>query len=163
LWPPKSIFDYLLVPHHYYPCSFWMQNREHTRSLCSEHQFYHRIFEKPIGNHGREDREEQDKRSVPGRSLTFSPGGVERLQVSRQLWASFSSPHLAQDAFFFFNTCAFFYCFIIHMCIQGLGHFSRLPLPPSLPPTPPPPSPPTPSIPSRNYFALISNFVEERL
>jgi hypothetical protein len=49
----------------------------------------------------------------------------------------------------------FFYCFIIHMCIQGLGHFSPL--------TPPPPLPHTPSIPSRNYFALISNFVEERV
>jgi hypothetical protein len=29
----------------------------------------------------------------------------------------------------------FFYCFIIHMCIQGLGHFSPLPLPPPLLPT----------------------------
>jgi hypothetical protein len=57
----------------------------------------------------------------------------------------------------------FFYYFIIHMCIQGLGHFSLLPPPPPLPPTPPPPSPPTPSIPGRNYFALISNFVEERI
>jgi hypothetical protein len=56
-----------------------------------------------------------------------------------------------------------FFSFFIHMCIQYLGHFSPLlPLPP-LPPTPPPPSPPTPSIPSRNYFALISNFVEERV
>jgi hypothetical protein len=36
-----------------------------------------------------------------------------------------------------------FYCFI-HMCIQGLGHFSPLPPPPPLPPTPPPPSPPPP-------------------
>jgi hypothetical protein len=27
----------------------------------------------------------------------------------------------------------------------------------------PSPSTPTPSIPSRNYFALISNFVEERV
>jgi hypothetical protein len=34
--------------------------------------------------------------------------------------------------------------FIIHMCIQGLGHFSLLPPPPPLPPTPPPPSPPYP-------------------
>jgi hypothetical protein len=57
----------------------------------------------------------------------------------------------------------FFYCFIIHMGIQGLGPFSPLPPPPPLPPTPPPLSPPTPSIPSRNYFALISNFVEERV
>jgi hypothetical protein len=46
------------------------------------------------------------------------------------------------------------------MCTQGLGHFSPLPPPPPLPPTPPTPSLP-PSIPSRNYFALISNFVEE--
>jgi hypothetical protein len=50
---------------------------------------------KLIRNHGREDREEQDRRSVPGRSLMVPSGGVERLQVSRQLWASFSSPHLA--------------------------------------------------------------------
>jgi hypothetical protein len=57
----------------------------------------------------------------------------------------------------------FFYCFIVHMCTQGLGHFSPLPPPPPLPPTPPPPSPPHPSIPSRNYFALISNFVVERV
>jgi hypothetical protein len=58
---------------------------------------------------------------------------------------------------------AFFFSFIIHMCIQGLGHFSLLPPPPPLPPTPPPPSPPTPSIPSRNYFVLISNFVVDRV
>jgi hypothetical protein len=57
----------------------------------------------------------------------------------------------------------FSFSFIIHMCIQGLVHFSPLPPPPPLPPTPPPPSPPTPSIPSRNYFALISNFVVERV
>jgi hypothetical protein len=57
----------------------------------------------------------------------------------------------------------FFYCFVIHTCIQGLGHFSPLPPPPPLPPTPPLPLPPTPSIPSRNYFALISNFVVERV
>jgi hypothetical protein len=37
-----------------------------------------------------------------------------------------------------------------------LGHFS--------PPYPHPlPLPPTPSIPGRNYFALISNFVVERV
>jgi hypothetical protein len=34
---------------------------------------------------------------------------------------------------------------------------------PPLPPTPPSPSPPTPSIAGRNYFALISNWVEERV
>jgi hypothetical protein len=36
----------------------------------------------------------------------------------------------------------FYYCFIIHMCIQGLGHFSPLPTRPPLPPTLPPFSPP---------------------
>jgi hypothetical protein len=61
----------------------------------------------------------------------------------------------------FFVLFCFVYCFIIHMCIQGLGHFSPLPPAPPLPPSPPPPSPPP--IPSRNYFALISNFVEERV
>jgi hypothetical protein len=34
-----------------------------------------------------------------------------------------------------------FYCFIIHMCIQCLGHFALMPPPPPLPPTLPPPSP----------------------
>jgi hypothetical protein len=43
---------------------------------------------------------------------------------------------------FLFN----FYSFIIHMCIQCLGHFFPLPPLPPLPPTPPPPSPPAPSI-----------------
>jgi hypothetical protein len=57
---------------------------------------------------------------------------------------------------FFFN----FNFFIIHMCIQCLGHYSPLPPPSPLPQTLPLPSP---SIPSRNYFALISNFVEERV
>jgi hypothetical protein len=51
----------------------------------------------------------------------------------------------------------------IHMCIQCLGHFSLLP--PHPPPLPlcPIPLPPTPSLPGRNYSALISNFVEERV
>jgi hypothetical protein len=42
-------------------------------------------------------------------------------------------------------TCPYFFfhfSFIIHMCIQGLVHFSPLPPPTPLPPTPPPPSPP---------------------
>jgi hypothetical protein len=38
----------------------------------------------------------------------------------------------------------FFYCFIIHMCKQHLGHFSPLPPPSPLPPTPPTPSHPHP-------------------
>jgi hypothetical protein len=50
---------------------------------------------------------------------------------------------LSQIAAFLINL--FIYLFIfIHMCIQGLGHFSPLPPPPPLPPTPPPPSPPHP-------------------
>jgi hypothetical protein len=44
----------------------------------------------------------------------------------------------------FSGTLSFFYCFIIHMCIQHLGHFSPMPPPPPLPPTPPPPSSPYP-------------------
>jgi hypothetical protein len=35
----------------------------------------------------------------------------------------------------------FFYCFIIHMCIQSLGHFSPLLPPPPLPSTLPPVTP----------------------
>jgi hypothetical protein len=34
-----------------------------------------------------------------------------------------------------FLFCLFVFCFIIHMCIQCLGHFSLLPPPPPLPPT----------------------------
>jgi hypothetical protein len=52
----------------------------------------------------------------------------------------------------------FFTCFI-HMCIQCLGHFS----PHHLPCLSPLPLPCTPSLPGRNYFALISKFVEERV
>jgi hypothetical protein len=37
----------------------------------------------------------------------------------------------------------FHFSFIIHMCIQGLVHFSPLPPPPPLPPTLPPPALPT--------------------
>jgi hypothetical protein len=48
-------------------------------------------------------------------------------------------------SFFFFqfsHTFFFFlFYFIIHMCIQSLGHFSPLPPPPPLPPNPLPPSP----------------------
>jgi hypothetical protein len=38
--------------------------------------------------------------------------------------------------FFFFFHYTNFFSFIIHMCIQGLVHFSPLPPPPPLPPTP---------------------------
>jgi hypothetical protein len=49
------------------------------------------------------------------------------------------------------------------MCIQGLGHFSPRPHPLPYHPLRPLPLLTIPSIPSRNYFALISNFVEERV
>jgi hypothetical protein len=52
--------------------------------------------------------------------------------------------------------------YFIHMCIQCLRHFSTLPPPSPLPPRPLP-LPPTPLIPGRNYFALICNFVVERV
>jgi hypothetical protein len=44
-------------------------------------------------------------------------------------------------SFFLHFIYLFIYFFIIHMCIQGLGHFSPLPPPPPLPPTPSPSSP----------------------
>jgi hypothetical protein len=49
------------------------------------------------------------------------------------------------------------------MCIQGLVHFSPVPPPLLYHPLCPLPLPLTPSISSRNYFALISNFVVERV
>jgi hypothetical protein len=50
------------------------------------------------------------------------------------------------------------------MCIQCLGHFSPLPSTPSLIPLPHSlPYSPYPSLLGKNYFALISNFVEERV
>jgi hypothetical protein len=66
--------------------------------------------------------------------------------------------------FSFSGAFVFFYLIFkisfIYMCIQCLSHFYLLPpasslsLSPSL-------SPPTSSLPGRNYFALISNFIEE--
>jgi hypothetical protein len=51
--------------------------------------------------------------------------------------------------------CFFFpFSFIIHMCIQGLVHFSPLPPPPPLPPTPPPPSP-RPQYPAETILPLF--------
>jgi hypothetical protein len=68
--------------------------------------------------------------------------------------------------FVFFPSCMTFLLLLfsfIHMCIQCLGHFSLLYPAPSLT-YPPPPTPfGTPSPPGRNYFSLISNFVEERV
>jgi hypothetical protein len=49
------------------------------------------------------------------------------------LWKHLKSPNCT----FLTQLISFFYCFIIDMCIQGLGLFSPLPPPPPLPPTPP--------------------------
>jgi hypothetical protein len=57
----------------------------------------------------------------------------------------------------------FFNFYFIHMCIQCLGPFSPLPTAPSLNPPSSLPYSPYPSLSGRNYFALISNFVEERV
>jgi hypothetical protein len=57
---------------------------------------------------------------------------------------TFLSCMLVSKASLFFFLSLFFYCFTIHMCIQGLGHFFPLTPPPPLPPTLPPPSPPHP-------------------
>jgi hypothetical protein len=56
---------------------------------------------------------------------------------------------------------SFPFSFIIHMCIQGLVHFSPLPPIPPLPPSPPLPSP-LPNT-QQKLFCLISNFVVERV
>jgi hypothetical protein len=94
------------------------------------------------------------------------PGGksfhvteVEGPELSQPSPLQVSQCHLTNngEGVYFLN----FYCFIIHMCIQCLGHFS--PLNPPYHPLCPLPLPPTPSLPGRNYFALISNFVEERV
>jgi hypothetical protein len=58
---------------------------------------------------------------------------------------------------------SFFKFFILFICAYNIWVIS-----PSFPhplPYPPAPSlvPPTPSLPGRNYFAIISNFVEERV
>jgi hypothetical protein len=57
----------------------------------------------------------------------------------------FTPIHICGNSICHLKITFFFHLsFIIHMCIQGLGHFSPLPPPPPLPPTPPPPSPPHP-------------------
>jgi hypothetical protein len=59
------------------------------------------------------------------------------------------SSHIKMDYYFFS---------FIHMHIQCLGHFSPFP------PTPPfTPHPHPTSLPGRNHYALIFDFVEERV
>jgi hypothetical protein len=54
----------------------------------------------------------------------------------------------------------FFLIFILFICAYNVWVIS----PPFPPPYPPPSlTSPYPSMPGRNYFALISNFVEERV
>jgi hypothetical protein len=66
------------------------------------------------------------------------------------------------------NNNTFYFCyfllFILFLCAYNLWVISP-PFPHLLPYTPyrPFPLPPTFSLPGRNYFALISNFVEKRL
>jgi hypothetical protein len=70
----------------------------------------------------------------------------------------FKEDPLPQDKFTLGMVFFFFYSYVHTM----FGSFSP-PFPTiSLAPLPPPSSP-IPSLPSRNYFALISNFVEERV
>jgi hypothetical protein len=59
----------------------------------------------------------------------------------------------------------FLFCFVLLFICAYKAWVISLPCPHPLPyhPLCPLPLPPTPSIPSRNYSALISNFVEERV
>jgi hypothetical protein len=93
---------------------------------------------------------------------------IRRIWTNRSSWVSPVSLLVLDHTFCsitYLYGCSFFIklFFFIHMCIQGLGHFSPLPPPPPLSPLRPLLLPSTPSIPSRNYFALISNFVVKRV
>jgi hypothetical protein len=67
--------------------------------------------------------------------------------------------------FFSFNYIFFSFFFILLFICAYKAWVISPPCPHPLPyhPLHPLPVPPTPSIPSRNYFALISNFVVERV
>jgi hypothetical protein len=79
-----------------------------------------------------------------------------------------SHRHLASPSYYLITTCilnqqlevnlmVFFFNFILFICAYNVWVLSPpFPLPPPLPL-------PYPSLPGRNYFALISNFVEERV
>jgi hypothetical protein len=76
---------------------------------------------------------------------------------------SFMSKLMLKHFFMYLLAIFFLKLFYYSYVHTRLGSFLPPAPTPPLPPTPPPPSPPTPSIPGRNYFALISNFVEERV
>jgi hypothetical protein len=66
---------------------------------------------------------------------------------------------------FYLFVFVFFFIFLLLFICAYKAWFISPPCPHPLPyhPLHPLPHPPTPSIPSRNYFALISNFVVERV
>jgi hypothetical protein len=99
------------------------------------------------------------------RMVLFRPGSVfssryECLHLTADRAIKISSLYIYEINH---SLLPFLFFIIIHMCIQGLGHFSPCPHPLPCHPLHPLPLPLTPSIPSRNYFALISNFVEEKV
>jgi hypothetical protein len=71
-----------------------------------------------------------------------------------------SLPHFFFKFFISFFLFLFFFYSYVHTMFGSF--LPPLPTPP-LPPSHPLPLSPTPSIPDRNYFALISNFVVERI
>jgi hypothetical protein len=79
------------------------------------------------------------------------------------IFPPYSSSYTLQSCFVIWFFVLFCFVFIIHICIQGLGHFSPLPPPSPLPPTLPPPSLPHPFNTQQKLFCPISNFVVERV
>jgi hypothetical protein len=71
------------------------------------------------------------------------------------MWGNFLMEHLIEQGivFFLLFICAYKAWVITPSCPHPLPYHPLRPLPLSL----------NPSIPSRNYFALISNFVVERV
>jgi hypothetical protein len=72
---------------------------------------------------------------------------------------------IAVALFFRFGGTTFFFCplWVFFILLLICAYKAWVISPPCPHPLRPLPLPPTPSIPSRNYFALISNFVEERV
>jgi hypothetical protein len=78
-----------------------------------------------------------------GRVLLLAACGAwDSFHVPLGLWSSTVVQSYQQTINLNPSTLNFFYYFIIHMCIQGLGPFSPLPPPPPLPRTLLPPSSP---------------------